>query len=212
LNIDEATSENEHRVLSMLVSFFSEQHQKVVVKHLASMDIIRVDSQTLHDELVKLLQMHKIPWKNVMSVLMDSCNVMRGSKSGLETRVHTGLAPHLLDIDGDSCHHAHNAAKKFSAQFDHILEALFVDIHTDFKWSTDLRDFLREICAILDIKFTRPERYAGTRWLSVYDVTVDTIRLHNAFHSLLLWILKITRLHSLFGCLCGDFQPTQPER
>lgn len=32
---------------------------------------------------------------------MDSCNVMRGSKTGLETRIRREKAPHLLDIDGD---------------------------------------------------------------------------------------------------------------
>lgn len=43
----------------------------------------------------------KFRWDNMMSILMDSCNVMRGSKTGLETRIRREKAPHLLDIDGD---------------------------------------------------------------------------------------------------------------
>ena len=32
---------------------------------------------------------------------MDSCAVMRGSKSGVEKRIRDENAPHLLHIDGD---------------------------------------------------------------------------------------------------------------
>ena len=46
-----------------------------------------------------------------MTIMTDSCNVMRGSKSGFKKRVCDTVAPHLLDIDGDSAHHAHNSAK-----------------------------------------------------------------------------------------------------
>jgi hypothetical protein len=63
---------------------------------------------------------------------------MRGSKSGLETKLRQGKAPHLLDIDGDSCHHMHNCAKVFCKPFQNYLEQLYTALHTDFKWSPDL--------------------------------------------------------------------------
>ena len=58
---------------------------------------------------------------------------MRGSKTVLETHIRKEKAPHLLDIDGDSRHHAHNAAKAFCEPFDQYLEKLMSDIFTDFK-------------------------------------------------------------------------------
>ena len=60
---------------------------------------------------------------------MDSCNVMCGSKSGLETHICSNKAPHLVDVDGDSCH---NAAKAFCASFGSYLEKLAEDLSTDF--------------------------------------------------------------------------------
>ena len=48
-----------------------------------------------------------------MSIMIDSCNVMKGSKAGLETKIRGAVAPHLLDIDGDAAHHVHNSAKQF---------------------------------------------------------------------------------------------------
>lgn len=111
---------------------------------------------------------------------MDSCNVMRGAKSGLETRIRNNKAPHLLDIDGDSCHHAHNAAKAFCDPFDQYLEKLVSDIYNDFKWSPDLRENLMWICQALNINYTMPERYVSHRWLSIYNVCSDTNRMLDA--------------------------------
>ena len=92
-----------------------------------------------------------------MSVLMDSCNVMRSSKSGLEVRLR-GKAPYMLDIDGDTCHHAHNAAKEFCKLYDYIVEGLLNDIHNDFRWTKDLEEFLKEICSLIGVKYHMPNR------------------------------------------------------
>ena len=83
---------------------------------MSSVEVIKVDAQSLFDVIVDMFTTHDIPWTNLISVLMDSCSVMRGSKSGLETRVRE-KANHLSDIDGDSCHHIHNGSKKFCQPF-----------------------------------------------------------------------------------------------
>lgn len=108
---------------------------------------------------------------------MDSCNVIRGSKTGLETRIRREKAPYLLDIDGDVCHHVHSAAKAFCKPFKNFIEQLYIDLFNDFKWSADLRELFQEICLICNVKYTMPQRYVSHRWLSVYDVTVDALRL-----------------------------------
>ena len=92
-----------------------------------------------------------------MSIMMDSCNVMRGSKSGFEKRVCDAVAPHLLDIEGDSARHAHNSANQLSKPFDKYLEGLFDNVYFYFKWSQDLQEYLRDICLILGITDTIPE-------------------------------------------------------
>jgi hypothetical protein len=87
MNIDEATSTNLERVLAVLVSYYCEKEKKVVVRHLTSVSVIRVTAEALYDEIVKIMEDNNIPWDNLMSVLMDSCNVMRGSKSGVKVRL-----------------------------------------------------------------------------------------------------------------------------
>ncbi|CAC5358598.1 unnamed protein product [Mytilus coruscus] len=102
---------------------------------------------------------------------------MRGSKTGLEVRIRS-KAPHLLDIDGDSCNHAHNARKAFCKPFHGFAEHLMSDIVEDYKWSTDQRQALEEICGSLNIKYTMPQNYVPHKWLSVYDVILDLQRMN----------------------------------
>ena len=180
LNIDESTSENYKRVLTVLVSYYSPVMKTVIVEHLASVSLVKVDSASVYSEICKIMESNQIPWSNLISVLMDSCAVMRGSKSGVELRLRE-KAPHLLDIDGDTCHHVHNTVRQFCKPFDYHVEGLFGDLHSDFKWSTDLQGWLDEICLMLGLKFTMPDRFISHRWLSVLDVSISTLRLIDAY-------------------------------
>lgn len=134
LNIDEATSNNKMRVLSVLVSYYNNSQQEVVTRHLKSISLVFVNAESLYNSIVHMFEEFDLHWTNLMSILMDSCAVMRGSKSGLETRIRANKAPHLLDVDDDSCHHVHNASQKLCAPFAYHLEGLIKDIHSDFMW------------------------------------------------------------------------------
>lgn len=127
------------RVLTILVSYYSEVLKQVVIEHLSSISLISVNSQNIFNAIDSIMTKKNIPYKNLMSIMMDSCAVMRGSKSGLETRIRQEKAPHLLDIDGDSCHHVHNATKKICKEFDYHVEGFFTDLNNDFRWSTEMK-------------------------------------------------------------------------
>ncbi|KAF3841447.1 hypothetical protein F7725_007309 [Dissostichus mawsoni] len=111
INLDESTSNSNKKVLSILVSYFNQELNRVVVEHLGSIEVIKGTAYHLETALVTFFKDHQIPFSNMVSMMLDSCNVMRGSKSGLETRIRDKHCQTLLDIDGDSCHHIHNAAK-----------------------------------------------------------------------------------------------------
>ena len=88
-----------------------------------------------------------------MAVLVDSCSVMRGSKNGFEIKLCESVVPALIDTDSDSCHHTHNASKKFTKIFDKYLEQLYQDIYSDFKWSEDIQVILEDISECLSITY-----------------------------------------------------------
>ena len=181
LNIDESGSFNNKKILTILVSYFSHKENSILVEHLQSMSLIKVDAESIYKEITNLFKMNEIPWNNLVSILMDSCAVMRGTKTGLETRIRGSVAEHLLDINGDACHHFHNAAKKFCSPFQNHVEVLYYSLYDHFKWSTDLRCHLEEICRIMGVKFTMPERFISHRWLSAYDLAISTLRLYDAY-------------------------------
>ena len=54
-------------------------------------------------------------------------------------------------------------------------------MHTDFKYSTDLRSYLQEICFMLNLKYHSPPLRIAHRWLSAYDVTVTNMPMLDAF-------------------------------
>ncbi len=76
----------------------------------------------------------------------------------------------MADVDGDVCHHVHNAAKTFCQPFKGWVEMLLMDVHNDMKWSADIREYLGEICELLSKKFAMPQCHVPHRWLSTYDV------------------------------------------
>ena len=62
-------------------------------------------------------------------------------------------SPAQIYMDGDSCHHIHNACRKFVKIFDKYLEQLYQDIYNYFKWSEDIRVILEDICECLSITY-----------------------------------------------------------
>ncbi|GBO44976.1 hypothetical protein AVEN_173335-1 [Araneus ventricosus] len=202
-NIDESTSSNHNRIVTLLVNYVTSD-LKIVTKHLSSFSLHVVNSDSLFKAIENVVDKNGLKWDKLMSVLLDSCNVMRGRKSGLEKKLRD-KCPQLLDIDGDTCHHAHNAAKAFCKPFHMYVEKLATDIHNDFKWSPDLRAILSNICDVLNIKYTVPECFITFRWLSAYDVAQDICRLLDAlilvYFPFLRPIEKNTYLHVIVRIL-----------
>ena len=139
LNMDESTSTgNNKKVLATIVSYYNTELGVVVVEHLCSVELIKANTAAIFASLENTFTINNIPWTNLVSEHMDSCNVMRGTTNGLEVKLRREKAPHLLNKDGDSCHHIPYCAKKFCQPFSKCVEKLFTDIFHDHEWSSDL--------------------------------------------------------------------------
>ena len=130
---------------------------------MTSLNLEIVNFLKVYDAVETFFRSNELPWNHLLSTLMDSCGVMRGVKNDFETKLRDQVAPNLLDVDGDGCHHVHNAAKKFTKVFDRHPETLNHDIYNDFKWSEDLKVVLEDLCKHLGITYRQPEIYASTR-------------------------------------------------
>ena len=181
MNIDEATSNNNHKVFTILVSYFCENVKQVVIDQYESVTLTTGSSTAMYECIAELLERDDIPCENLISCLTDSANAMRGCNAGLQVLLRDRKVPHLIDIGGDVCHHFHNISKKFCGYFDHTVERLMDDLYRDHKFHQDLRVYLREICLILQIPYQTPRERAGHRWLSVLDVAQGNLAMFDAF-------------------------------
>ncbi|GFW83927.1 long-chain-fatty-acid--CoA ligase 5 [Trichonephila clavipes] len=80
LNLDESTSNAQESILAILVQFYDNNQNEVVVHHLASLKMESCNSEAVFKAVVNTIEDNNIPWANLISVSMDSCNTMRGKK------------------------------------------------------------------------------------------------------------------------------------
>ena len=74
LNLDEATSSNHHRVLTIVVPRFNQGKKEVVCEHLALINVPAVTTENILNNLTNLFKEKPIPCKNLLATLMESCN------------------------------------------------------------------------------------------------------------------------------------------
>ena len=152
-NVDECILNATEKICSIPLSYFSDELKRVVVQHYKSASFTFVNANNLFDYVINSLREDETLIAVFESLLRKE-------------------TPHLLDIDGDTCHHVHKASKIFLSQFNKHIEQLLTDLRTDMKWSTDLREYLKEICSLLSIPYSMPEARVDHRWLSSYDAAV----------------------------------------
>ena len=109
------------------------------------------------------------------SVIIQTISVV---KSGLEKQLRD-KAPHLLNINGDCCHHVHNSVKAFCQTFNNFVENWIDLLHIHNKWSTEIRDGFKKICFLLNIPFRMLPLRISHCWLSLYDSL--TVNMFDAF-------------------------------
>ena len=189
LNIDEATSNTNKKVLAVLVCYYNKITESVDVEHLCSFELYKVNSDTIYNLLSKFFMHNDIPFDNLVSIMLDSCGVMRGCKNGLEVKLRM-KSPHILDIDGDSCHHMHNSSKIFCKEFEGWVEQLLSDLHEDHKWATDQESYLEQVCEMMGIAYSKPHRFLAHRWLSSYDGAMGLKRMLPAYQVLYFGLLN----------------------
>ena len=182
LNIDESTSKgNKKRILNVLVNLFSHELGKCITSLYCAMEMTVVNAQTVFDMIREKLESDSIPFTNFVSVLTDSAAYMVGEHNGFQAKLRE-VAPHLVNIDADVCHHMHNIVKMFMDKLDTTqhLSKLLDDIYRDFDLSADLRKDLMDISELLKKPTTAPLQRAPHRWTSMLDATNRFLELLDA--------------------------------
>ena len=83
INLDECTNNANNRMLTILVSYYSEEDEKVVVRHYDSIQLVHVNAKSVHGAVIQAFKRDDIPLTNLISTLSDNAAYMRGKTAGL---------------------------------------------------------------------------------------------------------------------------------
>lgn len=181
LQIDEANKGTKY--LAVVLRYLSPQQAQLDVNvNIVCIDLPALSSTTAEDmalAVMKTITDCALDKGRCVGVMTDSCNAMRGAKSGLVVRLQEQL-PNIVDLGGCTLHHIHNAAKYAcdAANLGVKVETLVRNIYCHFKFSLAERDHLhaiaKEFQEIKKLAFLRP---VETRWLQLLPVVERVLRL-----------------------------------
>ena len=69
----------------MLVSYYLEEVESIVVKHYEPIQLVQGNAESVHEADLQAFGREEILLTNVISILSDSASCMRGKTSGFET-------------------------------------------------------------------------------------------------------------------------------
>ncbi|PAA85853.1 hypothetical protein BOX15_Mlig011045g2, partial [Macrostomum lignano] len=156
--------------LVLLARTFCIERQKVILVYIGSEELKNSSASNMKDTVLSLLSQAKLPARNVISVMTDSCNAMRGIHNGLLTKLKDAM-PQLIDVGGCSLHHVHNSVQYATKAFDSTGEAegLMDDVYNYFRF-VKRRGAFHEIQDALDLAEHVFIRRVETRWLQILNV------------------------------------------
>lgn len=169
VNIDEATDKSMDRILNVLVRFYDEDAGSVKTQHLASKKVNIANASALMLELNDVLHSYGLEWRQVTSMLLDNCAVMRGKKSGLETLARKEN-PNLLDISGDTVHMVSNAAKALMSPFQSEVEDFCSDVYYDIEKSPKQKEIFAQFQSLLHLTPKSLIRPISNRFIQMLEV------------------------------------------
>ena len=88
-------------MLTLLVQYPDSDSKRIKVQDLKILSLEKVNADKVYSAVTGVLEDRSIPYSNLVSVLSDSCAVIRGCRSGFETQLRAKKANHFIDIDGD---------------------------------------------------------------------------------------------------------------
>ena len=168
--IDESNKKHGTKYLHILVRYYHARERRVVTQFYKAVVVNTGTAESIVSALNASFEEDSIPWMNVLHIMSDSPNVMRGKKSGVIALVKNRYAPHLLDIGGCALHYIHNSVSYATESLGDEIEEFAVDVHSFFKHRTRLCDEFKEVQTLLELPEHIVLRFVGTRWLSILPV------------------------------------------
>ena len=195
LQIDESNKMYGKKFLVMLVKFFDTEFNNITNRFWELRVVNKADSDALVKAIVNTFQQHNVPFSNLIQIMSDSPNVMRGPYKGVVTRLKRDYAPHIVDLGGCSLHYVDNAIKNATYKLHKAedIEEFLQDLSTFFSFHVEFAEEFSKIQEELQIPKHRLIKYIIVRFLSIYPSIKTVLEQYEAIK--LLFLVKIPQKH-----------------
>ena len=163
------------KLLTILVRFFDPATTTVATRHLDTIGITDCSVQGVFDGLQQTLSHHRIPPTNLLSFTSDTCNVMKGARNGVITKLRE-LQPSLIDISC-ICHSLNLCVKSAVKTLPLKVDELLVDIFYHFHRSVKRVSLLQEYADFCNCEYKAVVKHCETRWLSLRNAVIRTLQI-----------------------------------
>ena len=196
LEIDESNKIYGKKFFVMLVKFFDSEVNKVINRFWELKVTNKCDSPALVKAITDAFADHDVPYSNLIQIMSDSPNLMRGKYEGVVTRMTQDYAPHIVDLGGCSLHHVNNAIKNATYKLHkaEYVEEFLQDLSSFFSFHVEFAEEFSQIQEELHIPKHRLIKYVVVRFLSIYSSLKRVLEQYDAIK--LLFQVKIPKYHT----------------
>lgn len=171
LQIDESNKMYGTKFFIMLVKFYDSNLGKIVNRFWECKVVNKGDADSLVKCITNSFNEHDVPFGNLIQIMSDSPNVMRGDYKGVITQITKKYAPHLVDLGGCSLHYVSNAVKNATHKLYKAeeVEEFLQDTSSFFSFHVEFAEEFSELQEELEIPKHRLVKYCQVRFLSIYS-------------------------------------------
>ena len=90
------------KLLTILIRVFEPENGKIVTRHLDAIGITDLTAGGIFSSLAETLSKYHLPCDQLLSLASDTCNVMKGAKNGVITKLRA-KQPKVIDVHC-TCH------------------------------------------------------------------------------------------------------------
>jgi hypothetical protein len=180
---DETTTAQVKKQMDLVVRYWSDEHNRIIVHYLESMFFGHAEASTVKTRILQSMYANGLPLSKLLALSSDGPNVNKSITAQVNKELAECHLPTLIDIGTCSLHKVHNAFSKGLDDFGSDSEDLSVKLFYWFKHSSARREDLKIVQFSLELDEVFMLRHVPSRWLTLQPAVKRILEQWRALHS-----------------------------
>ena len=186
LLIDESNKQYGKKFLCAMVKFYDTDQDNISIRFLDIFVCNDGSADAITQKVVDMFDRNNLSFENLIHIMTDNPNVMRGKYNGVVTQITSKHAKHLIDIGGCSLHHVSNSVSNSLPELHRFefIEQLLQNTSAFFSFHIQFAEKFTDIQQIFNLESHKLLQYTEIRFLSVLPVVDRLIEQYEAVNNL----------------------------